>query len=163
MPEVWVANASPVIVLAKVGYLDLLTHLSDELFLPEAVVSEIIAGPPADPARRMLEAGWAAVVKSTAIPTELLEWGLGPGETAVLALAQQRAPATAVLDDAAARICANVIDVPVIGTLGVVLRAKKRGLLESAAEPMKALTRAGLRLDAEVIRSALEHVGEGWE
>ena len=163
MPEVGVANASPVIVLAKVGCLDLLANLSDELLLPEVVVSEIIAGPPADPARRMLEAGWAGVMPSTTIPTELLEWSLGPGETAVLALAQQRAPATAVLDDAAARVCANVIGVPVIGTLGVVLRAKKRGLLESAAETMKALTRAGLRLDAEVIRSALEHVGEVWE
>ena len=100
---------------------------------------------------------------SPAIPTELLEWSLGPGETAVLALAPARAPATAVLDDAAARVCANVIGVPVIGTLGVVLRAKKRGLLDSAAETMKALTRAGLRLDAEVLRSALEHVGELWE
>ncbi len=67
MAEVWVANASPVIVLAKVGYLDLLTHLSDELLLPETVVSEITAGPPTDPARRILEAGWADVVPSTAI------------------------------------------------------------------------------------------------
>jgi predicted nucleic acid-binding protein len=41
VPEVWVANASPVIVLAKVGCLDLLTNLSDELLLPEVVVSEI--------------------------------------------------------------------------------------------------------------------------
>jgi hypothetical protein len=34
---------------------------------------------------------------------------LGVGETAVLSLAQERAPATAVLDDAAARTCAKAI------------------------------------------------------
>jgi len=37
VPEVWVSNASPVIVLAKVGRLDRLTNRSDELLLPEVV------------------------------------------------------------------------------------------------------------------------------
>ena len=45
MSEVWVANASPVIVLAKVGHLALLKELADELLLPDAVVREVLAGP----------------------------------------------------------------------------------------------------------------------
>jgi predicted nucleic acid-binding protein len=81
----------------------------------------------------------------------------------VLALAQERAPATAILDDATARSCAKAIGVPVIGTLGLVLRAKKQGLVKSAAEIMKAIVNAGLYVDDETIRMALEHIGETWE
>lgn len=162
MSEVWIANASPVIVLAKSGYLDLLIALSTELLLPKMVVEEVAAGPPTDPARQRLEGGWGIIATPKAMSNELLEWGLGPGETAVLALAQERAPATAVLDDAAARTCAKVIGVPVIGTLGIILRARKYGLLPSAAEALKTVRNAGLHLDDETIRAALERIGENW-
>ncbi len=163
MSEVWVANASPVIVLAKAGYLELLRKLPGELLLPEAVVTEILAGPPSDPARQALENGWGLRTAPKMIPSELLEWGLGPGETAVLALALERRPCTAVLDDAAARVCAKASKVPVLGTLGVVLRAKKRALVPRADEVLKALRRAGLHLDHRTIRLALSRLGETWE
>ena len=52
MSDIWVVNASPVIALAKVGQLHLLHDLCKELLVPEAVVAEILAGPPSDPARR---------------------------------------------------------------------------------------------------------------
>lgn len=48
MSEVWVTNASPVIVLAKAGYLKLLKDLPSELLLPEPVAAEIVAGPKPD-------------------------------------------------------------------------------------------------------------------
>ena len=163
MSNVWVANASPIIVLAKIGHLDLLTKLSLEVLLPQAVVDEIIAGPPADPARQLIAGGWGSRAALQSISPDLIEWGLGPGETSVLALALERAPATAVLDDAAARTCAKVFGVPVIGSLGIVVRAKKLGLLPSAAETMQALRIAGLHLDDGVIRDALRHVGETWQ
>ncbi len=162
MAEVWVANASPIIVLAKGGYLDLFTKLAGEILLPQAVVDEILAGPPADPARRAFEAGWGTHVTSQHVAPELLEWGLGPGETAVLALAQERAPAIAVLDDAAARSCARVLGVPVIGTLGVIARAKTNGILPSAAAVMKTLRDVGLYVDDETIGRMLRHIGEDW-
>jgi predicted nucleic acid-binding protein len=159
--EVWVTNASPVIVLAKAGHLRLLRELPDELLLPDAVVAEVLAGPPADPARQALEAGWAAP-QPAGIPTELLEWGLGRGETAVLALAQQRAPATVILDDAAARTCARALGLSLLGTLGIVLRAKRRGLISSAADVLRDVRAAGLHLDDGTIRQALEAIGEPW-
>lgn len=162
MSEVWVANASPIIVLAKAGCLDLCTKLSSDVLLPQAVVDEIVAGPLADPARGMIEGGWGTRAAPRSIAPELLEWGLGPGETSVLALAQERG-AIAVLDDAAARTCAKAIGVSAIGSLGIVLRAKQRGMLQSAAETMKTLRNAGLHLDDKIIRAALQYVGESWE
>lgn len=162
MAEVWVANASPIIVLAKAGHLDLLAKLADELWMPDAVVGEVLAGPASDPARLALEAGWGKRISPKHIPQTLVEWGLGAGETAVLAYAQERLPCTAILDDAMARACARAFQVPVIGTLGVVLRAKKAGLIASAAEVFVALKQAGLHLDDALIRLALEKACEKW-
>ena len=163
MSDTWVVNASPVITLAKVGQLHLLHDLCKELLVPEAVVAEILAGPPADPARRAVEGGWAPAVVANRIAPDLLEWGLGTGETAVLAVAKERRPATAVLDDAAARTCAKAQGIEVIGTLGVVLRARRKAIIPSAADVLKTLRVAGLRLDDNMIRFALEGVGETWE
>ncbi len=62
MSDVWVVNASPVIALAKAGHLRLLERSCRELLVPEAVVAEIIAGPPSDPARQALQGGWGQTV-----------------------------------------------------------------------------------------------------
>lgn len=163
MSEVWVANASPIIVLARCSHLDLLTELSREVLIPQAVVDEIVSGSPADPARQLIESGWGARAVPRLVSPELLEWGLGPGETSVLALAQERAPAVALLDDAAARTCAKAIGVPVIGSLGIIVRAKKQGLLPSAAEAVRTLRDTGLYLDNETIHRALQLIGEIWD
>jgi predicted nucleic acid-binding protein len=65
-----------------------------------------------------------------------------------------------VLDDLAARRCAKAHNLPAIGSLGVVLRAKARGLLGQARPVVRTLTEAGMFLDDELIDSALKSVGE---
>jgi predicted nucleic acid-binding protein len=137
--------------------------LCREILIPQAVVSEILAGPSSDAARQSLEKGWGQVVVPKNIPPELLEWGLGPGETSVLAISLERKSATIVFDDAAARTCAKTMGLEVIGTLGVILRAKRKGLIPSAAELLKKLRAAGLHLDNKVADSALRGIGETWE
>ena len=163
MNDLWVVNASPVIVLATVGRLALLESMCTELLIPESVVAEILAGPPADPARRAIEDGWGSRVAVECIAPDLLEWGLGMGETAVLAMALDRKPATVVLDDAAARTAARVLGIEVLGTVGVILRAKRRSVISSAADILKSLQAGGLWLNDDMIRSALKGVGEAWD
>jgi predicted nucleic acid-binding protein len=160
--EVWVTNASPIITLAKAGFLELLTQLSGELLLPIPVAQEILAGPPTDPARRSLEDGWGRRVRASAIPSELTEWGLDIGETAALAVALERMPCTVVLDDRAARTCARAFGIPHVGTLGVVVLAKKRGLIPNAAAIMRELNKAGLHLDDQILVQVLAQLGETW-
>lgn len=160
MAEVWVVNASPVIVLAKVDRLDLLTGLAQEVLLPAAVVDEILAGPPTDPARRVLDSGWGRRVVAHQPPPAILEWSLGAGETGALALAVER-HARVVLDDAEARRCARTLGVPLIGTLGIVLRAERRGLIPSALAMVQDLRAAGWRIDEDVVRAALARIAGG--
>ena len=55
--EKWIINASPVIALAKVGQVELLTRLPEQAFIPQAVVEELSAAPEGDPARLALDSG----------------------------------------------------------------------------------------------------------
>lgn len=163
MPDRWVVNASPVITLAKAGHLALFTLLATEVLLPEAVVTELLDGPVADPARQAVEGGWGTRVRVPTVPVPVLEWGLGLGETAVLAVALARGDCTAILDDAEGRRCARTLGVPVMGTLGVVVRAKQHGRIASAAEVVRALRAAGLYIDDALITTILrDGAGEVW-
>ena len=163
MPDVWVVNASPVITLAKAGHLALLTEMADEILLPEAVVAELLMASADDLARQAVIGGWGTHIAVTETPATVLEWGLGAGETAVLAVALTRGDCTAVLDDAAGRKCARTLGIPIIGTLGVILRAKHQGRIASAARVMQDLRVAGLYLDDATIIDILRHsAGETW-
>ncbi len=162
MNERWVLNASPVIVLARAGFESLLLQLPEQVVIPEAVKSEIMAGPVDDPARHVLASGRFTVVDAPARP-EILTWDLGHGETSVLSYALSNPGWTAILDDRAARTCARGYSIPHKGTLAVVILAKQQGLIESAANVMRSLQAAGLRLDNDVIRQALKQTtGEDW-
>lgn len=163
MAKNWVINASPLIVLARINYENLLFELSDKLVIPQAVVSEIKAGPSDDSARLFLEKSDLQIVKHS-YHEEITAWDLGAGETAVLAYAHANPNWVAILDDGAARKCARSFSVPCKGTLGVILLAKKKGLISSAADILHILRENGFRLDNRLLRDVLpKTVGEIWE
>lgn len=161
MSEIWIVNASPLIVLAKVGRLELLYKMAASILIPEAVRAEILAGPASDPARQALELGWGREVTVSEIPAEILKWGLGAGESEVLAAALEHDGARVVLDDAQARTCGAILGLSVMGTVGVIMRAKVRGLLSAAGPVISELQSAGLWIDAVTIHDALKSLGEG--
>jgi len=162
MSEIWIANASPVIVLAKIEKLDLLLTHDRTVIIPEAVAREILQAPAQDAARRALDSGWGSKPVPVTTDVEVLEWGLGAGETAVLSLAKQK-KGTAIVDDRAARIACKALGIHFIGTLGVVLCSYREKRISSSVETLKALRQAGLHLDDSVIRIALQKTtGEKW-
>ena len=163
MPEQWVVNASPLIVLARIGYENLLFDFADETVIPAAVQTEINNGPLNDAARLFLRKGSIPVVQAYP-PAELIAWDLGAGETAVLAYALANPGWVAILDDGAARKCARSFYIPHKGTLGVILMAKRRGLIPSATEILHALRANGFRLDDNLLQDVLpKAVGEIWK
>ncbi|HWB18234.1 MAG TPA: DUF3368 domain-containing protein [Vicinamibacterales bacterium] len=65
-----------------------------------------------------------------------------------------------MLDDRAARRCAATHNVPVIGTLGIVLRAKRAGRIQRARPLVEALIAAGMFLEHEFMERVLTSVDE---
>lgn len=97
------------------------------MLVPAAVAEEIQRRGPQDPAARAIATTpWLKVVP-TPMPTDSVRaWDLGQGETSVLAWAIAHPGSVAILDDLAARRCAKAHSIPQIGTLGIVLRAKRK-------------------------------------
>ncbi len=163
MNDLWVVNASPLIVLGKIGHLDLLNQLTKDIVVPGAVADEIKAGPQNDPARLAIEAGMFRLSDAQEPTAELAAWDLGSGETAVLSYALENPDWTAILDDAAARKCAVSFGIKVRGSLAIVILAKKRGLIPLANQMLRTMQEVGLRLDDKTIQQVLkETVGEDW-
>jgi len=161
MTRRWVVNASPLILLGKIGRVSLLKALSDELLLPETVVSEVgIRSGGERVLEELVSLAGVEVTPSRGVPPEVEAWDLGPGESQVLTLALLRQDSRAVLDDLEARRCAQSLGVAVIGTLGVVLRAKRRGVIASGRGLIEELRRAGMYVSEALGESALKHLGE---
>jgi predicted nucleic acid-binding protein len=156
-----VVNASPLIFLARAGLIDLLQLVSSEVIVPEPVASEIEVRGKSDPtARALTDTSWLVVTQTPQIPPEIQEWGLGPGESSVIAWAHGHQGSEAIIDDLAGRRCAAAFNIPVRGTLGIVLIAKQRGEITSARQILYQLRQAGMYLSDRVLNAALAKVGE---
>ena len=125
MSEAWVINASPLILFARIGRLDLIERLAPTVLIPKAVLEEVRAGQEKD-STATIALEWARThdVDDIAVPSKIEHWDLGPGESQVIAhgLAGLR---WVLLDDLAARRCAVAHGLSVIGSLGVILRAQE--------------------------------------
>ena len=153
----WIFNASPVILLGKIHQLHLIEALSPGFRIPRSVIEEIGVGCSDDPAVKWLKKPSIAdhIVDAPTAPPFLVQWDLGAGETAVLSLALAQNGAVAVLDDLAARKFALAFHVPLLGTLGLLVRAKNAGLVERIAPHIQSLESAGANLSHAVITRAL--------
>lgn len=160
MSEAWVVNASPLILFARIGRLDLIERLAPAILIPNAVIEEVRAGQEKDrTAATALKWADRYRVEDVALVATIEHWDLGLGESQVIAHGIGRLR-WAVLDDRAARRCASAHDLPVIGSVGVVLRSKKNRQIDRARPLVKELIAAGMFLDDEFVDRVLESVGE---
>jgi predicted nucleic acid-binding protein len=156
-----VVNSSPLIVLFSSGQEALLGQLWHEVLVPGAVWSEVLAGGPQDAAAQQLPtASWARQVEVPVIAPVIAAWDLGPGESEVLTFALTHPGYRAMVDDAGARRCARTLGIPILGTGGALILAKRRGLIASVAESLTALRNAGLWLSDELVTLLKQQAGE---
>jgi predicted nucleic acid-binding protein len=152
----WVLDASPLIALAKVSLLHVADALCGDLVVPAGVAAEVSEGPEDDPGRIWLEqAGSQSVVDASELHSSVVSWDLGAGETEVLSYAYTHPGSEAILDDRAARTCARALSIPVRGTLGVILLAKKHDAIPAVEPVLRELTAAGFRISPELVKSVL--------
>ena len=66
----------------------------------------------------------------------------------------------AILDDLAGRRCAEALNIPINGTLGLVLIAKRRGVIAASRPVLEKLRQSGMYLSEQMMNQALALVGE---
>jgi predicted nucleic acid-binding protein len=91
--------------------------------------------------------------------TTLLEKLIGRGEAEAIALAKEL-KATLLVDDAKARKYAKLLDVEVIGTLGLLKIVKNHGLIPYVRKAINDMLAEGYYIEDKLIKKTLEDVGE---
>lgn len=127
MPEV-ISDTSPLQYLTQINLLHILPALAGRIIVPQAVVEELAQGRAAGlslPDPSVIE--WMIIRRSVGASALAIVTDLGPGETETLLLALESQDALVILDDALARRIAKTQGIRVIGTLGVLLEAKRAG------------------------------------
>jgi predicted nucleic acid-binding protein len=127
-----ICNTSPLQYLHQIGELRILPALAGRIIVPPAVFSELAEGRAQGVDLPNLDGLTWVTARSplSALATSLIA-DLGPGETQVLMLALETPGAIVVLDDAHARRVAEARHISLTGTLGLLLDAKRVGLIPS--------------------------------
>jgi predicted nucleic acid-binding protein len=85
---------------------------------------------------------------------------LDAGESSVLAPAVDHPNSEVVLEDLAARRCAARLRIPCFGTLGLLLSAKRLGVIAAARPLVERVRQVGLYLDGELVEEVMRRIGE---
>ena len=154
-----VVNASPLILLCKVGRVELLRRLCRAVCVPEGVVAEIGAVSD-DPACHMLSVcTWLPRV-TVVVPDSVKAWDLGRGESEVVAYAMATSGYRPLLDDAEGKACSLAFGLRPLGTGGLLIYAKRAGLLDSVGVVLSDMRARGLWISDTVVRTILLQAGE---
>jgi predicted nucleic acid-binding protein len=160
LPDV-ICDTSPLQYLYQLDLLHILPALSEQVIVPAAVEQELAVGRALGvslPDVTLLD--WVIVRRPTSEPALPLINDLGPGETQVLMLALESHDAIVVLDDALARQVAESLDIRLTGTLGLLLDAKRAGLVPAVAPLLDRLQVLRFRLAPHTRAAVLRLAGE---
>ena len=161
MAECPAVNASPLIFLSRAHMLDMLKMEGERIVIPKTVADELKRRGPGDPTVQAIEkTPWLEVLETPPVPAVIQAWDLGEGEASVLAWGHANPGTVIIVDDLPARRCAAALQIPVRGTLGLILTAKRRGLIPEARPILEKLRRSGMYLSDRVLNQALALVGE---
>lgn len=150
-----VSDTSPFTALLATGQSDILPKLFDEVIVPEAVRVELLRNH-----TRLPEWLHVGGVKDTTRVKRYLE-SVDAGEAEAIELALELRADRLLIDERKGRNLAVQEGLSVIGLLGVVLLAKRKGLIPSARALLKRMDdEAGMYLSAEIRDAALKSVGE---
>jgi uncharacterized protein len=160
LPDI-ICDTSPIQYLYQLGHLDILHALADHVLVPPAVVSELVEGRTLGVALPDLHAlDWIQVRRPVSALSVPLVTNLGPGETQVLMLGLECREAVIVLDDALARRIAETLDLQMTGTLGLLLDAKRAGLVPAVTPMLDQLQALRFRLASHTRAAIIKLAGE---
>ncbi len=157
-----VSNTTPFSELAKVGRMNLLGDIFGKVIIPQEVYNEITTG--THPAVNAVKsANWIEVLSirnSQQVSILQSETNLDLGECAAIILAEELGANRVLIDEWAARKVAKSRHLPVTGTVGILLIAKHKGLIESVKPVLDELMAQGKRISQQLYQEVLDMAKE---
>jgi len=153
-----IADSSALVALSICDGLPLLDRLFGEVKVPQAVYDEVcIANKAESP---VLKAYLEGKVCTTSTITIEKSNGLGKGELAAISLYKQLSADLLLIDDARAKKVAYLNNLEVMGSLGVLLLAKKKGLIATIKPSLTLLRCSDIFVSEHLLEQMLVIAGE---
>jgi len=147
-----VSDASPLIALHEIGQLGLLGAIFGTVLMPPAVAREALS---------VVRPSWIVErAPKTPLAPAVARAGLGAGESETISLALELDADRVIIDELAGRSLALRLGLPLIGTLGILLVARRRNLIPTIREPIDTLRRGGFRVANDLYEDLLHRAGE---
>lgn len=168
MNNLAVLDSTPLILLAKIGRLDILKPLFNKIYIPEAVYNETVTrGKNLHlPDAYIIEKATKDWINRTQVAPEIdteyiyldVNTRLGEGEKQALKLCKQLDAIYFIADDKEARKVARILNIKPVGTLGLVIQALKIAAItkKETETIVDDLINAGLRIDVALYRKILD-------
>lgn len=146
MPKIIIADTSCLIVLQKIDRLEVLKELFGQLYITKEIADEYGDKLPT----------WI-IQKTTIDPTKqrILQLDLDKGEASALALALENEDALVLIDEKKGRKKATALGLKIMGTLGVLIKAKEKGFINSMLLEIEKLKSVEFRMSDKLIESIL--------
>lgn len=161
-----VCDSSPIIGLSKIGKLDLLWTLFDEVMISEAVFEEIVHGnvvqftSAIELEKAVLEQKISVFTVENQSMVEQLQGRLHRGEVEVIIGAKELGIRTVVIDDRSARNFAEALLFTTIGVIGILLLARRTKKITEIRPYLDDLMQGGYRISKKLYDGTLERAGE---
>jgi len=161
-----ISDSSTLIHLSAIGWLDLLQAFFQRVTIPPAVWREVVelgggrAG--ADQVAQARQAGWIGVTEPTDTALlRLLKRDLDDGEAEAIALCLELGAELLLVDETDARQIAELYELPKTGTIGLLIRARREGIIDLLRPELDRLLQQGnFWISEPLYHRALEAVGE---
>jgi predicted nucleic acid-binding protein len=146
-----ISDTSCLILLSKIGELALLEKIAGKVFITPEIQKEFGKKLPS----------WIIIRKSSdTYYQKILEMDLDSGEASAIALSLDISDSIIIIDDLKGRKIADKLDLRYSGTLGLILKAKQEGVIESIKPIIAKIKNTNFRFSEELIEFLIEQAGE---
>jgi uncharacterized protein len=155
-----VSNTTPLISLLKLERLNILKSLYGEISIPVAVFNEIEAGKQKSYYQDLSKISWIKIiqVKDNLAVKYFLD--LDSGEAEAIVLASEINADLIILDEKLGRFHAKHAGIAVTGTIGVLIKAKRQGLIKELKPLLKELISKDVWISEKLINEILIQIEE---
>jgi len=151
MDKIIISDTSCLIALSNIGLLDVLRDLYQEVIITKEVQAEFGGNLPE----------WIIVseVKNKDKQAEI-EKIIDKGEASSIALALEIKISTLIIDEVKGRKIAKSFDLDIIGTIGILLLADKKGLITDVLSTILKMVNRGFRLSDTLLNKLIDKYGK---
>lgn len=156
-----VSNTTPLIALAWLELLDLLPQLFGAIYIPDGVRSELFNNPEKIGNAELSSVAWLKVVSvENTLAVQMLSAELDKGESEAIVLAYELGADLVLMDERRGRRRAVQGGLAVTGTLGILIEARRQGLIGPLRPLLDRLSELPFRMTQALYVKVLSQVGE---